>query len=670
MARFKTKKVFGTKEERETFKEVDQHYSLAREDLEARFTQWRTVDELFRSHIDQTSWPYSAVIFDPRTFTSIFEKTSRLFAKKPRGRLVPREGGDALGAMINNQILSFQWDDVECVDGWPMLARWAMMDQNARKYGASFGLVKWHFESKLDKNEKKRGVAFDGPDFRPLINRDCLPNPSYSQIKNWFQHRDYVTLQEMQSVNDAARGKPIYKNLDILNRQIKESGRASGDYRDTNWASVNKEIFGVSDQLGRDDAFTTVELITEYRPDRWITFAPSQGVIVRDIDNPYKHGQIPVVMLRYYPVDDDLYGLSEVEPVEKLQKAINALYSQYVDAVNMTTYPIVKVRTTGVQMHTLEFGPGKKWLMNDPATDVVGHENTPQGVREFVQTYRVLVGSMQEALGETSSFTSTMQPGEGNKTATEIRDSSLQRNVRDNFNQIFLAEALKRQMMLWYEMNQQFFFDNPSQKSKILRIAGKDAIRYFQQRGLDEVGLTDETAMQMIDEDVEGLELNPEQFTTPLYPVEGKPKMKVEPTGEMAELLVEPSDLKGTYDYVPDIESMSIPDDTQIMATMQRLIDLVQQQPMQQMLMQDGYKVKAKELLEDSFEKMGMKDADKYFEKLNQGGLDGQVGPAGAGLPQTGAPTMGNVPVGGMAQGVAPLARGQAQPGVPRPGGF
>lgn len=65
---------------------------------------------MFRSHISESGWPYSAMVFDPRVFTAIFEKSARFLANKPRGRMVPREGGDAFGARINNELLSFQWD--------------------------------------------------------------------------------------------------------------------------------------------------------------------------------------------------------------------------------------------------------------------------------------------------------------------------------------------------------------------------------------------------------------------------------------------------------------------------------------------------------------------------------------------------------------------------------
>ncbi len=103
----------GTTDERKLFSKVIRHYEMAKQDLDSRIGDWDTKDELFRSYIDEANHPYNAVVFDPRVFTAIFEKTARLFANKPRGRMVPREGGDTLGAKINNELLSFQWDENE-----------------------------------------------------------------------------------------------------------------------------------------------------------------------------------------------------------------------------------------------------------------------------------------------------------------------------------------------------------------------------------------------------------------------------------------------------------------------------------------------------------------------------------------------------------------------------
>ena len=662
----------GTKKEQDIFTDVYRHYLMAKEDLESRFSDWNTKDELFRSHINESNWPYQSVIFDPRVFSTIFDKTARLFAHKPKGRLVPREGGDTLGAKINNELLSFQWDDAERIDNKPLIAKWAMMDQNTRKYGAAFALVPWRYETRNGK------VWFDGPNFKPLVNRDCLPNPSYSTIKNWFQYRDYLSIDELERVNDAARSKPIYKNLDVLRDSVRKEAAAGGDTRQANWQSRNKSIKGLTDWLGRDEVFKTVEVVTEYRPDRWITFAPKHGVILREIDNPYRHGQIPVVMLKYYEVDDDIYGLSEIEPIEKLQKATNALVCQYVDAINMSLYTPLKVRNTGVKMHTLEFGPGKKWLMDNPQTDVLPFETSTAGVTEFVSTYRFLVGAIQEAVGESSAITSTIVPGEANKTATEIKDTASQRLSRDNFNQIYLAEALKKQIMFWHSMNQQFLFSNKDERAKVIRVVGKDAIRYFQEQGLGEYGLTEEGGNFLADLAANGItDIKPEMLDEtvwgPVHPVdtgEGVvPKFKMAPGEETGELLVTQEDLQGNYDYIPDIESMALPSDEATAGLKRQLLEFMREPGFVQQLAQEGYTVKLKELMEDFLEDVGLKDAEKYFEQAEQpeGGEQlGQINQGGGAGPGAGQPGMGVGGDQGLARGGPALPR---VPGAEQLGG-
>lgn len=670
----------GTKQERDLFSKVNRHYEMARDDLESRHSDWDSKDELFRSHIDESNWPYNSVVFDPRVFTAIFEKTSRLFANKPRGRMVPREGGDTLGARINNELLSFQWDENERVDDQPMLAKWAMMDQNARKYGASFALVKWRYEKKIkkEKGKAKSKVYYDGPDFKPLVPRDVLANPSYSTVKGWFAYREYVTLDELQNVNDTAKSKPIYKNLDILRDALAKDGEGGGDTRDDNYISKNKSIKGLEDYLGKDEFNKTVEVVTEYTPERWVSYAPKHGIILRDIDNPYDHQQIPVVMLRYYQVDDDLYGLSEIEPVERLQKATNALINQYLDTINMSLYNPLKIRASSVQMHTLEFGPGAKWIMNNP-DDVMPHEVSGKGIAEFAQTYRFMIGAMQEALGETSAAISSLNPGADEKTATEVKDLALQRNARDNYNQLFLSEALKKQMMFWHVMNRQYLFQTDTDKQKVIRIVGRDAIKYFQKRGLDGTEVSDE-ALDILQgkgmgDDVENeMEkllsegvIRPEDARTPSFPVdvggEVLPKMTLEPGEEMAHIILEEDDLSGNYDFIPDIESMSVPDDAQILSSMRQMIELATNPQTQQQLAQEGFSVKIKELMEDFFVKLGKKDANKYFERMEQNEALGpgqeSLIPGGGDQGAIGAPGLGGTPQAS--------AGGQAQPVVPGP---
>lgn len=629
------------REEEQIFGEVTHHYQIGFDETDRRTTgnnrigsiSFNEADELFRSWLDEENWPYEALLFDPRIFTFIFEKTSRLIANKPKGRLTPREGSDMLAAKINNALLDYQWDMANM--GGTMLSKWALMDINARKYGASFALANWRYE----KNSKDK-VVFDGPEFKVVKNRDVAHDLAATSIEecNWFQVRQYFTIQDLRQVNDANRESPIYKNLKTLEEAVAMEGEnmGGGDSRGTNWLSRNRSISGLEqDPVGRDRSFPTVEITTEYRKDRWITFADKHGVILRDIPNPYENNEIPVVMLKYYPIDDDLYGLSEIEPVKGLQKAINALLCQYVDEINQKLNAPVAIGP-GVRQHTLEWGKGARWIMNNPNQDYRLVESNSNAAQFFQSTYSVLVSAMLNALGESSLGVSNQGPFNPEKTATEVKELTVQRNSRDQYNQNFLAEAIKRQMMLWHSMNQKLLFSDEEAEPYILRIVGKDAIEYFDKEGLGDTELdTDRfSAIQEMDR-VSGRPISdvaPEELFSPKKPVvlNGKqiPKFNRAEDGS-AEIYIEAQDIKGTFDFSVDVESMAVSADDQKKQGRQQAVTLLTTNPnVIQLLASEKVKPKFKDLFVQWLEDAGFNDADRYFEKMPdqaEAGMDPQA---------------------------------------------
>ena len=661
----------GDKKEVKLFHEVNNHYKVAREDLEQRIYRkngFNDADRMFSSFLDEKSWPFRSVIFDPRPYTVILEKSARLIGNKPKGRLVPREGGDALGAQINNELLSFQWDDNSRL-GETMLQKWIQMDQNTRKYGASFGLSKWKYEVRTIKGKKK--TFYDGPDFVVCNPRDVLANPSYNSVQKWFQYREFSTLGELESVNDVARSKPVYKNLDILKESMTmESQARTSSRREVTYVNENKAIRGLNDYLGTDESNKTIELITEYRSDRWITFAPKYGVVVRDVDSPYDHGEIPVVLLRYYPLGDDLYGMNEFEPVSKILRAINALLSQYIDKKNVDLYGILMANPVNVRMHTLDFAPEAKWLMNNPGTDVVPWKGGTDSNSDISVSYNLLVGTLLNAWGEASQGYSQVNPtsDQGNVTATEIKDTAFTRNVRDNMNQLFLADALKKQIMFWHSMNQQFMFAGSAEKKRIIRIVGRDAVDFFNRAGMGDIRPTPEDAMMVAQGQMTMDQINPgPRFAVDVDGTE-VPKFQPDEYGEGGNLIIEPGDLIGNYDYVPDIETMKAPSDDAIENKMMTMVATLTNPAILQGLAQEGFKPKFKDIMIRGFEATKViKDAEALFEELKpqqpmmQNGTNPAIARGVAG-PETGQPTQGPDATGGMVASPATLPPVANQP--------
>jgi hypothetical protein len=243
---------------------------------------------------------------------------------------------------------------------------------------------------------------------------------------------------------------------------------------------------------------------------------------------------------------------------------------------------------------------------------------------------------------------------------------SLQRNVRDNYNQLFLSEAIKDQMMLWHSMNQQFFFDG-SDDSKVIRIVGRDAVTFFEEAGLSEQGIDDETMETLTSPEMEevisdpGFDMN--EVMKPLFPVstpEGNiPKMVIEDGGEVGHLVMEPGDISGYYDYIPDVRSMSNPEPAMSQALAQ-LINQAKDPAAIQARAADGVRLKISELEKDFFELSGLKNADKYFEPVSpeEANAESQINGIGEGAFGAGASAGGPNGVQGVPGGAEALAGG------------
>jgi len=619
----------------ELLSSVRDHFDEAKAELTVRSNHktqgFDEYDNLYRSWIDSSKWPFNAKIFIPLSFKAIYSKDTRLITGKIRGKLIAGEYGSELGARIGTELLSSQYDDHDNFFEEPLISKYFRFSQNARKYGAGFGLVAW-------RREVRNGeVVFDGPTFEVLDNRKVYLQPGAVSIST----SDYViveretTLDELERINRAAliKGeKPVYQNLDKL-REIKSNSITP------EVSSRNTYIRGLDDKRKGKGKFAPFRILTEYRKDKWITWCPDvggdkgkdiPGLVLRVIDNPYDHKQIPIVRLVYIPIDDDIYGVSELEPVRTEQKAVNALASGFIEAVSNELYPILKGHPTNVDWKTIEFKPRAAWIMNNPQADLVRFEGQITFTRNFVEAYRLLVSTFAEGMGETAADASNLAALATDKTATEIRDLALQRTSRDNLNKLFLAAAISKIYQFWWSMNQQFLTDK-----KVIRIAGKDALKYFVNEGLSGWTLTEEgfrLIETVIDEEAQrGNDISFEEayeilrengvldeYAVPLYPVqmggETLPKLQVSDDGKTGFLSVEDTDLTGKYRFVVDLNTVGMPNEQQEAQALTVFLDRIEKA--QQQIAQEGYRVKFKELLETVAEKLKIKNADQYFEPI------------------------------------------------------
>ena len=643
-----------------TIDDLQRHYLRGRQDMDTRRTRkggWNDIISAYMGKLP-ANWPFLSVVTDPRLRTTITEKSARLINSKLQGRLVPREGGDVVKAKVNNAILDFQWDAAN--EGGSMIAKTALADQTCRLFGAAFALTYWNVTKNCNdiKIIDPRDIFFDGAATSPKNAR-------------WVQVREFTTWEKL-----AERGYDVKK----LKKAIDDK-EVSDQWRSTSYESIVKANRGLMDRTGEPDDIGSpiVEVITEWTNDgKMSIFLPRFGEIVTQADNPYKHGRIPVSMLRYYPLLDDIYGESDAEHLLPLQKTINATLCGFVDEMTIAMRPPVKVSSSGVRMETIEYGPGAVWVMDSP--NMVQEMIVGNGVvGNFNSIYPALISAFNTAAGDNSLGVSNNKMNFGQKTATEVEATQQQQQTRDQNNQIYLSDFLKDIMLMWLANNKQYLLDDPSKSNYVVKILGKDMINELKQLELADNDIPQE-AMQQLQGIIEtGADsITPEQLnqtatdvSVPKYPVILNPeeknpsnyqvKNKLEiVSGQEANLYVTDDDFEGEYDYIPDIQSMSLGAVGNQRKAMNQAITLVMNPAVSQMLAQTGEIIDIKDLLINILEDAGMTDAQGLFKPQN-GQQPGQVG-AGQQTLQPGTQPQGINPNGGLPS-IPQTIPSSAQPG-------
>lgn len=625
-----------------TLQEVQEHYQQWTDDRDRRMVRdngWNDVLDAYFGKLPD-DWPYLSRVVDPRLRTTLIEKRARLTNSKLRGTLAPREGGDIIGARVNNTLLDFQWDNAK--DGGTMNSKWANMDMDSRMFESGFGLINWKYEE--DEDEK---VIFNGNELKTLDPRNVgLISGVNIRDAKWCQVSEFLTMDELENENQVP-GKPKYPGLE----ELKDTITNGQDKRDNNYVSRLKSLKGLEDYVGEDQAYPVLEVTTEYRVDKWVTFSPRHNVILREIDNQYAHGKIPIVQLKYFPLSDDVRGESEVESVLPLWRAIQATLCGYLDSMNLHMRPPLKIVEGAVRMETIEYGPDAQWIMNT-LDSVQEFSSSGDPLRYFQTTYSSLVAAFNTAMGDSSQGVGGVDPFNPDKTATEIKDTAAQRNARDQDNQNVLSDALQDMMSMWMSNNKQFLFANKDMHEYLMKIVGEKDFAFFKKVGLDQEELTQEASQTIADiitqrdGDISDLQMQEmvNAGSVPKFPVIENPnekdesklslktKMRIDDTGREAELSLVPEDLDGLYNYIPDVKSMQVGAVEEMQRARRQATDLLfNNQNVLQLLQAEGFRPNAKEILTEIFEEAGTRDGDRFFTEI---GTPGQGVEDPNGLPE------------------------------------
>lgn len=379
---------------------------------------------LMSTPIDQiTNKETSSKVTDPTLLSAVLKQNNEEMAQMPSGKvtaLTKENRGKSLfmDKILHNHVIPHANSQFDAYTKLWMLSLY-------RKVYGSFGVL-------VDFVTGKNGYV--GPDFTLLPARAIIPQSGKTSVEDsdrlWVRSR--VSRKWLES-----RDEKVWKGIDKI---LETKGDALTDLSSQSF--VERKSGGV---LVHKDEF---ELLTMYEGDRWRTFHPATKTEVRDMGNPQKNDQIPVIMCHSYPLLDRFFGLGDFERGMTLHAAQGSLINLYMDGVKMGIFPPMKIDPSTIENWD-DFkdgiGPGQIWLMKKANFDGVAQmQVNSAGIQSFQSTYQFLKATILTVTGTSdTSVSSKMDPGFG-KTPQALKMQAFTQGMQTQFGRRMLENSVEK----------------------------------------------------------------------------------------------------------------------------------------------------------------------------------------------------------------------------------
>lgn len=334
--------------------------------------KWRRFYKLFRSYVRRKPGDWRSKVFMPEVFQQIQTILPSLVTTLPTFTANPVGPEDVRTAKVMERLINWASDKsqlhVELVKGYldtlifgtgilktfpdtqyaygseivpefqteAQLIREPLIDPETQRQMIALDGNPMFDEREVDqevlvghKPQKKRYVAYDGPAARciDLFNFWVAPEAEDIETARFVVHRIYRQFSDIKRLCDEG----IYRWPEEL---------SESDF----WANdlPNLERLDSIERGGGSDATRRFVELLEFwikdgpdDPGRVLTIA-NRKAILRHHENPFWHGQKPFIRMTDYLVAHEFWGIGEIEAVEGIQDAINALTNQRIDNGRLT----------------------------------------------------------------------------------------------------------------------------------------------------------------------------------------------------------------------------------------------------------------------------------------------------------------------------------------------
>lgn len=274
-----------------------------------------------------------------------------------------------------------------------------------------------------------------GPDFTLLPIRSIIPQVGkYTETDcDYLYVRSRVSKKWLENRKEDEK----WKNIDKI---LEKKGDFTMEYNASSYVERKTE----AGMVKRDE----YEIITRYEPDKWTTFHPGTREILREMGNPQKNDQIPVIMCHAYPLLDRFIGLGDFERGMDLHASLGSLVSLYLDGVKVGIFPNLKIDPGAIEnwseIKQFGIGPGQIWLMKSQLFDKLEQMDVKPDLSTFRSTYQFLKASILTLTNTTdTSINQNTDPGFG-KTPQALKMQSFSQGMQTQFDRRMLEIATEK----------------------------------------------------------------------------------------------------------------------------------------------------------------------------------------------------------------------------------
>jgi hypothetical protein len=214
------------------------------------------------------------------------------------------------------------------------------------------------------------------------------------------------------------------------------------------------------------------ELIEYWEDDRVVTIA-NRNIVIRDEENPYRHGKKPFVRLVDQAVPHEFLGIGELEPIESLQYELNDRRNQRMDNITLILNRMWKVKN-GANVDEDELVSDAGGVVHTDDMAGIDSLQMPDVTSSSYNEETLIKGDIQQTTGVSDFTRGVGSESLGNDTATGISLIQEAGNARFRLKIRNLESAIEHIGRMMVSLNEQFLSEE-----KAIRIMGDNGFEWL-----------------------------------------------------------------------------------------------------------------------------------------------------------------------------------------------